>query len=197
MNTAELWTDGSAGNHGSEAAGWAYVLRVLNESGQLIGWRMETGYLPKATSQAAELKAIERALHAAWHHEAAPLRVRLYTDSQYGQLAVLGIQNVQSNHQLVGQIKDRMDRFKLMHTDFQVEHVPAHTGFGLNDLVDGLAKEAAKMEGGPYYGQKEIGDKRNQRAVRRDAEPSRRPGRKPATAGQPARTKRRSQPKNG
>lgn len=74
----ELWTDGSGHAKGGPA-GWAYVLRAIDGTGEVLAKREAAAPIDDATNNGAELLAVIHGLEALKR----PTAVTVITDSEY------------------------------------------------------------------------------------------------------------------
>lgn len=96
MSRLQIWTDGSCfGNPGPGA--WAALIRYPDQTYKSI-----SGFLPKTTSNRAELTAILQALLFLTNSR----HVDLYSDSRYCVKVLTGQWRIRTNLDLIRQIRD-------------------------------------------------------------------------------------------
>lgn len=124
----EIHTDGAcSGNPGPCGYG------VVSRHG--FHYRELSQFLGRGTNNIAELVAIKVALAAV---EDPTRPVRLYTDSRYCIGVLTKDWKVRANRQLVGSIKQMIDRFD----DLEIRKIEGHAGEPLNERADTLATGA-------------------------------------------------------
>lgn len=137
----ELWTDGSGTTSGP--IGWAYVLRKINDNGEMVAERTACGGCHEGTNNRAEMTALLeglRALHL-------PSEVVLFTDSEYVQKAFSEgrLERWRTNgwKKPNGKIKN-LDLWQSIWLEARAHRIDArwvegHAGIELNERCDRLA----------------------------------------------------------
>ena len=123
-----VYTDGAtSGNPGPSGLGvilrWGPYHREIYQ------------YLGSATNNIAELTAIKVGLEAVKNRS---IPVKIFTDSQYSIGVLSGQYKVNTNHELIQEIKDLMKNFPKL----KLEKVRGHSGDPLNERADELARLA-------------------------------------------------------
>jgi ribonuclease HI len=130
-NAIVAYTDGACiGNPGRSGLG--YVITWPDGKRILRGEPLGDG-----TNNIAELTAILRVLEVL---DGATQPVAIYTDSEYSIGVLVRKWKPKANQELIRRIKEALARFDKV----QLRKVPAHTGIRDNELVDQLAREAAR-----------------------------------------------------
>lgn len=129
-NAIRIYTDGaSSGNPGPSGIG---VLMLYKDNRKEI-----SEFIGTATNNAAELKAIHRALIALKRRD---LPVRIFSDSTYAIEQLSKKNRPRANHQLILTIRTLMGRFD----DIGLIKVKGHAGIKENEVADFLAVSAVK-----------------------------------------------------
>lgn len=123
-----VYTDGAtSGNPGPSGLGvilrWGPYHREIYQ------------YLGSATNNIAELTAIKVGLEAVKNRS---IPVKIFTDSQYSIGVLSGQYKVNTNHELIQEIKELMKNFPKL----KLEKVRGHSGDPLNERADELARLA-------------------------------------------------------
>ena len=135
-----IWTDGSTTPMNPGPGGWGALMRFKEEE------RIISGSSPHASNIRMELMGVLRALQVL----KVPSIAIIYTDSQY---IVDGFRNILQRQKL---LKSHYDIWGLLLHYVQIHKikihkVKAHSGEEGNEIVDGVAKAAAKgQEGDPF-----------------------------------------------
>ena len=139
MSTVEIYTDGACrGNPGP--GGWAALLSADGREKEISGAEAQT------TNNRMELTAVIRALESLRR----PVKVRVFTDSQYVRLGITEwVRSWKARGWLTADRKpvknqdlwQRLDEIAAAH-EIEWHWVPGHAGVPGNERVDRLANQA-------------------------------------------------------
>jgi ribonuclease HI len=133
-DTVVAYTDGACiGNPGPAGLGYSVIWPD--------GRRVERGEpLGHGTNNIAELTAILRVLELLADHRGQP--VVIHSDSEYAIGVLVRGWKAKANQELIQRIRAALRRFAAV----ELRKVPAHSGVPDNELVDGLARQAAETQ---------------------------------------------------
>jgi ribonuclease HI len=150
LNPKPIYTDGSClDNISGKYIGWAIYIKDQSTHGTE---HQDSGHAINGTNNIAELNAIKMALEYIVSHGVSGKKYRIYTDSNYCLLMCLTCRyNILTGKQLDKNLKNlsllkQITKLleKTRHVT-QFRKVKAHVGIDGNEIVDKLAKEAAKL----------------------------------------------------
>lgn len=132
MKLIEMYTDGAcSGNPGPAAIG----IHIIYEDGRIEEISKSIGH---GTNNIAELYAIQVGLETIKKYN--PEKVIIYTDSQYCQGVLSKNWKINSNRNMILEIKKIMSQFK----EIEIVHVRGHSGHPQNERANELATKAIK-----------------------------------------------------